>query len=533
MKKKVNKQSLSTKALLLLIIFAVAVIILSALGISHASYGQLKDDYKKYSFSFTRTAADCIDGDAVKRYYETNRKDDYYYETLEYLKVAVKRTNLKYFYVFVPLENEIVYIWDSAESESECALGSREEYSAKEKDAVMMAFSKEPTEKFTRFETENYEELFTAYSPIYDSSGEPVAIVAVVIESEGFENRLYAFVVMIVISVIAASIPAMFITYKVMRRYLIKPIYMINDSARHMVSDLKVENSTFIDLHTGDELEDLADSFNDMNIELRKYLKSINNMTAEKERINTELSLAANIQSSMLPGVFPPFPERTEFEIFASMAPAKEVGGDFYDFFFTDDDHLALVIADVSGKGVPAALFMMSSKIFINVHTQRGGSPAEILDRVNKQICSENEAHMFVTVWLGILEISTGRLTASNAGHEYPMLNRDGKFEKLGDKHGLAVGMFSFAKYTDYEITLKNGDSLFVYTDGVAEATDSEEQLFGLERTLDALNKQPEASAEILLKNVREAVDGFVKDAPQFDDMTMLGFKYFGMERKE
>ena len=243
----------------------------------------------------------------------------------------------------------------------------------------------------------------------------------------------------------------------------------------------------------------------------------------------TELNMATEIQTGMLPSIFPAFPERAEFDIHASMDPAKEVGGDFYDFFMIDDDHLAIVIADVSGKGVPAALFMMSSKILINDHALMGGSPAEILERVNKQVCANNDAHMFVTVWLGILEISTGLLTTASAGHEYPIINVNGKYELLRDKHGLAVGAFEMSKYKNTEIQLKKGDSIFVYTDGVAEATDANNELFGTDRTIEALNAIPKgASQKEILAGVRAAVDAFVKEAPQFDDLTMVGLKYNG-----
>ena len=240
----------------------------------------------------------------------------------------------------------------------------------------------------------------------------------------------------------------------------------------------------------------------------------------------TELNMATEIQTGSLPTVFP---DRPEFDIHASMDPAKEVGGDFYDFFMIDEDHLALVIADVSGKGIPAALFMMSSKIYIGDHATMGGSPAEILERVNKLVCANNDAHMFVTVWLGILEISTGKLTTSSAGHEYPIINVNGKYELLKDKHGLAIGAMKFAKYTDTEIQLKKGDSIFVYTDGVAEATEANNQLFGTDRTLEALNSIPaDATQKEVLLGVRAAVDAFVKEAPQFDDLTMLGLRYNG-----
>ena len=245
----------------------------------------------------------------------------------------------------------------------------------------------------------------------------------------------------------------------------------------------------------------------------------------------TELNMAADIQIGSLPAVFP---DRPEFDLYASMDPAKEVGGDFYDFFMIDDDHLAIVIADVSGKGVPAALFMMSSKIYINDHATIEGSPAEILERVNKLVFANNKAHMFVTVWLGILEISTGKLTSSSAGHEYPMINQNGKYEILKDKHGLAIGAMGMSMYVNTEVQLKKGDSIFVYTDGVAEATDANNELFGTDRTVDALNAIPEgASQKEVLAGVRVAVDAFVKEAPQFDDLTMVGLKYNGPQEEQ
>ena len=212
---------------------------------------------------------------------------------------------------------------------------------------------------------------------------------------------------------------------------------------------------------------------------------------AKVEATEADLRVGTEIQTGSLPTNFP---NRPEFEIYASMDPAKEVGGDFYDFFMIDEDHLALVIADVSGKGVPAALFMMSSKIYINNHATMGGTPAEILEKVNKLVCANNDAHMFVTVWLGILEISTGKLTSASAGHEYPMININGKYEILKDKHGLAIGAAGISKYKNTEITLKKGDSIFVYTDGVAEATDANNELFGTDRTLEALNAYPHGS---------------------------------------
>jgi sigma-B regulation protein RsbU (phosphoserine phosphatase) len=248
----------------------------------------------------------------------------------------------------------------------------------------------------------------------------------------------------------------------------------------------------------------------------------------ERERIRTEMNMANRIQISMLPHIFPPFPDRDEFEIYASMDPAKDVGGDFYDFFLIDDDHLCMVMADVSGKGVPGALFMMVSKIILKSVAMLSSSPAEILTKTNDALCADNTAEMFVTVWLGILEISTGRIIASNAGHEYPAVMHDKQFTLLKDKHGFILGGMEGCRFTDYEIKLEPGDKLFLYTDVVPEATRADNSMFGTERMLKALNSDPEASTQDTLKNIREAVDNFVKDAEPFDDMTMLCIEYYG-----
>lgn len=283
---------------------------------------------------------------------------------------------------------------------------------------------------------------------------------------------------------------------------------------------------------TGDEIEVLAQAFDDLSKRAKKYISDITAITAEKERISTELSLATQIQYAMLPHIFPPYPERHEFDIYATMEPAREVGGDFYDFFLIDENHLCMVMADVSGKGIPAALFMMISKTILQSCAMLGISVSEILEKTNEAICSNNQVEMFVTVWLGVLEISTGTLTAANAGHEYPVIKRaGGKFEILKDKHGFVVGGLEGSKYKEYQIHLAPGDKLFVYTDGVPEATDANEDMFGIERMLSALNKDPEASPEQILKNVRSAVSAFVKDAEQFDDLTMLCAEFNGSDK--
>ena len=298
-----------------------------------------------------------------------------------------------------------------------------------------------------------------------------------------------------------------------------------------MISDGSLDYQARV--YDNDEIGDLARGFNNMAISLKEYIKDFASVTAERERIGAELNIAKSIQAELLPCNFPPFPGRNEFDIYATMDPAKEVGGDFYDFFFIDYDHLALVIADVSGKGIPAALFMAISKTLIKNRAQMGGTPSEILSVVNNQLCEYgSRSELFVTVWLGILEISTGKIVASNAGHEYPAIRRAGGSYKLMKlPNNPAVATLEGINFREDKFTLRRGDSLFIYTDGVAEATrinGKHEELYGTERMIDALSRHAEEPVDKLLVSMRREVDEFAGDAPQFDDITMLALQYYG-----
>ena len=258
------------------------------------------------------------------------------------------------------------------------------------------------------------------------------------------------------------------------------------------------------------------------------------NRKKEQERITQELTMARQIQESALPRIFPPFPERTEFELFASMTPAKEVGGDFYDFFLIDSDHLALVIADVSGKGIPAALFMMVSKGLIRNQLMTGCDPAAALEQVNLQLSERNLSRMFVTVWLAVLEISTGKGMACNAGHEPPGLQRaGGSFELLDYDHDMFVGIRKKAKFRNRGFELHPGDCVFVYTDGVPEAINADEEMFGMKRLTDILNQNTDAGPEELIHQVYDSVNLFAGSTQQYDDMTMLCLRYYGAHLKQ
>ena len=334
------------------------------------------------------------------------------------------------------------------------------------------------------------------------------------------------------------TLTALILAVHRMNKTTVQPINQLAAAARDYAADVMEGQRSGghfagLDIRTGNEIENLSLTMKGMETDLTNYVENLTRITAEKERIGAELALATRIQADVLPNIFPAFPERSEFDVYATMDPAKEVGGDFYDFFLIDEDHLALVIADVSGKGVPAALFMMAAKNILANNAAMGKSPARILTDTNTAVCSNNREEMFITVWLGILEISTGRLTCANAGHEYPALMRpDGSFELYRDRHGFVIGGMEHVQYKEYEIRLEPGARVFVYTDGVSEATDAAENLFGLQRMLDALNAEKDVPLQQLLENVREAVDDFVGEAEQFDDLTMLCLEYRGVKPK-
>lgn len=309
-------------------------------------------------------------------------------------------------------------------------------------------------------------------------------------------------------------------------RMAIKPVRKIQESVCEYIDtkDSVKVTDMMNTVKTNNEIGILSDNIAHLAREIERFTAENIKLAGEKERVAAELDMAREIQASQLPCIFPAFPDRKEFDIYASMTPAKEVGGDFYDFFFIDDDHLALVIADVSGKGIPASLFMMMTKILITDNAMMGLSPSEVLERTNESIWKNNDRQMFVTVWFGVLEISTGKVTAANAGHEYPIIRQpNGEFEIFKDKHGLVVGGLKKIKYKQYEFTLQKGSTLFVYTDGVPEATRADKEMFKVSRLVSTLNEHRDASPKELLESVRRAVDDFVGDEPQFDDLTMLG----------
>ena len=375
--------------------------------------------------------------------------------------------------------------------------------------------------------------LCTACYPITNyEDNTSIAIVCADLDMNEVIRERHFFIINSIVFIIILTIISIIISLFLVNRVVIKPLHLLqcetlrfsNISDGYTVSDI-------IDLNfnMNDEIGDLYHSIKEMQTNIVRYTNDLTKITAEKERINTELSLAYKIQQSALPEIKPDFSSRKEFVLDALMIPAKEVGGDFYDFFYLNENQLALVIADVSGKGIPAALFMMSAKNSIKNCALNSSSPSEIISTVNSQICNNNKMNFFVTVWLGILDLKSGVLTACNAGHEEPVIrHKDGKFEVFSDKHCFVVGGINGSKYTDYQLFLSPGSTLFVYTDGVPEASDKENRFFEISGLLNSLNNSSSSDPHQLLLSVKQDIDKFVDHAEQFDDLTMLCITYKG-----
>lgn len=345
-------------------------------------------------------------------------------------------------------------------------------------------------------------------------------------------NQDVAAVFVIFLVVFVLIIAVVFFTVRRFTARLTKPLIALGD-------DVKTISSGDLDyrakIYSNDEIGDLAVRFNNMAASLKTYISDLTSITAEKERIGAELDIAKHIQASMLPCIFPAFPEKPEFDIYATMDPAKEVGGDFYDFFMVDDRHLAIVMADVSGKGVPAALFMVIGKTLIKDHTTPDRDLGKVFTEVNNLLCEANSEGLFITAFEGVLDLVTGEFKYVNAGHEMPFICKaGGEFAPYKIRAAFVLAGMEDMRYRAGSMMLEPGDKVFQYTDGVTEATNSSNELYGMDRLGTILNKVKEGTPHEILPAVKKDIDEFVAEAPQFDDITMLCLEYkVRMEEKE
>ena len=487
------------------------------------------------AFAYTKSAAEIIDGDRIAHYLETEEKDDYYHEIQDFLNAFQGNSNILYYYVFVPFEDDLVYIWDANLEEGVCELGYHEEYMEGGKEATDAIYRQNPPEEIEVVDDDTYGYIASAYSPVFNSAGEPVAVVGVDMYMPHLQQNIANFLAIVILAIILVVLLAILLCFAFVQKQIVNPINKICSVSKSMVENLENDEAIQVTVRTGNEIEELFDSFKEMYSDVKEYIAKLSLVTAEKERIGAELDVAAHIQASMLPCIFPAFPDRHEIDIYATMDPAKEVGGDFYDFFMVDERHLAIVIADVSGKGVPAALFMVIGKTLIKDNTTPGRDLGEVFTAVNNLLCEANSEGLFITAFEGVLDLVTGDFTFVNAGHEMPFISKaNGDFEPYKIRAGFVLAGMEDMRYRAGSMVLEPGDKIFQYTDGVTEATNVNNELYGMGRLGAVLNTVKDKGPADILPAVKKDIDAFVGEAEQFDDITMLCLSYKArMEEKE
>ena len=561
-KKIVIKNSITLNMIiavaLLLITFGIVV---TAIGYTKFNDTML-DRYEEGAYATARSTADFVNGNHISAYLENADKitgktpieaseteiqalKKEWEDTTSLLNKFAKSQGVAIIYIIVPNKND----YSTYYSVINCpnpdfvpytawALGSEQHHSApNEYDAIYQNIMENGLERanvVVKKPSNGGLPHINSLIPVKDSSGKSTGIIVVQQTMALLDKLGTSYTLLIALTTVILLVLSVFAYILFIRKQFIAPIQALVAEAQRFASD-NSEAETPIDgeISKIHEISVLGEALGQMEIDTLKNIKNLSQAIKDKQKMNSELGIAKQIQEASLPNTFPAFPDRTEFDLFASMHPAKQVGGDFYDFFLVDDDHLALVIADVSGKGIPAALFMMVTKILIYERTVLGGSPAEVLEFVNNRICEHNKAEMFVTVWLGILEISTGKVIAANAGHDNPaIIKNTGVGDFISTKRGLVVGAMEGSKYQNFEINLEKGDKLFLFTDGVPEATDASKQMFTLKRTGETLCTLHEKDPKTIIEGMEVALKEFVGDAPQFDDTTMLCIEYKGAAYK-
>jgi len=507
--------------------------IVQTLGLGYAayasSYRHIASQYTDLARAAAESAAAAIDGGSVDGYLQ-NGEDDEYRAAHAVLCRMKAIFGFEYLYVIRPdpETDSCLYVFDiyTEGSGPPMVAGLGEQAGEDEfvHEKILGTYLTGQTESGIITDTA-FGWLASAYAPVFASDGSVAAVVGADISMNRILGDILAQSVRLMLlgaAVIAAGLFALLF----LAGRIAGPIVRLS---RHM-GDFGSDGAPkdFEVGQTGDELQTMAESFNRMAGDIRLYMQNLAAMTYERERVAAELSVAAGIQAAMLPSTFPAFPERFEFDIYADMRPAKEVGGDFYDFFMIDKDTLGVVIADVSDKGVPAALFMALAKTLIKSGAQEKKSPKEVFESVNRLLSEGNETGMFVTAFLGCLDIPTGKFVFANAGHNPPLLFSGGVYRRLASKAGFVLAGMENTIYREGEITLQPGDGLLLYTDGVTEAANPDGELFGERRLIAAADRYAEQPPKAFVEAIKAEIDGFATGAPQADDITMLALRYIG-----
>ena len=530
-KKTKTRRSLSRRITaqiaVLMLIMTVAVTVISYQALK-STYMRL---YSEKAQDIVRLLSSEVEGDRLAVYVETGETDEYYdWLEAEFNRFKSEFTNIQYLYLFYPESDHWIYIVEGHKAGDDpelfSYLGDVYEYGETEY-AYLVAdvqAGRASTELIQGADV-GYGQTISAWSPVFDSEGKVAAMVQADCILANLNAVIRPHAMRIVGVLLILMLVVLLLAIRILRRNVAEPITQLTK----MVDSYEHGTMNEAKLRHNDEIQWLATSFTDMTRRIDAYTDEVAHATAEKERISAEFNVANQIQTDILPNEFPAFPDRTEFDVYASMASSREIGGDFYDYFLIDEDHLALVVGDISDKGVPAAMFMVIVKTLIKNRALQGFSPAEVMQSVSEQLLEGNKAGMFATVWLAVLDLNSGKGIAANAGQEHPILRRAGKrFELQIYQHSPPLGAMEGIRFRDHGFQLEPGDTLFVHTDGISAAMNMQEEPFGDARILEALNREPDATPSVLLQTLQSAVESFSGEAQKVDDITMLALKYYG-----
>lgn len=504
----------------------------------------LEDMYAQRVISGSKSVATMLDAEDVQAIISPGGENSEAYSRVQSMLNTVKKDgNITYLSLVIPDEDSVTFYIDTCVPEmgddpaNQLAYGTDVLYTDAANDEADLQKYNYAWDLYSENKgtdkpvvTDNsYGYNYTAVSAILDESGNAIAEIQYILDMQAVRDHLNSFLYQM-LGISFSIICVALLLYMVLVKWMVlNPVKKLSRFTTDIVKSGNFEKQK-IEIGTKDEIEDLGQSFNFMVERLEDYIENLTAVTAEKERIGAELNVATHIQSSMLPCIFPAFPGRDELDIYATMTPAKEVGGDFYDFFMVDERHIAIVMADVSGKGVPAALFMVIGKTLIKDHTQPGRDLGEVFTEVNNILCESNDNGMFITAFEGVLDLVTGEFRYVNAGHEKPFIYRkNGEYEAYETNAGFVLAGLEDIEYQEQKVNLSIGDKIFQYTDGVTEAVNKDKKLYGMDRLQHALNEKClECSPEETLRLVKEDIDAFVGDNDQFDDITMLCLEYTG-----
>ncbi len=510
-------------------VFLALMILCSVIGLAfwNYQYEEVRDDLSTY----TGLIAKLIDPDKTAAYLAGEPQDDYYFQIQAGIEALQKEAGLGYFYVFYPSGEGIRYIWDT-DPNYPVDIDNCEAYEEYEYKNINAALSKYPeiTADIYESESKDYGRQLICYRPVYrDASGEDlIAVIGADLDAEETYRAMQSYEYKIIAIIFLTACVVSWVLRFLISRQLVKPLKEISLTAKQLLNDIDSDAETVYTskFRNHDEIYDLGNSIKGLHHELKDYIKKLSAATAETERIGAELRIAGEIQQVFLPKAFP---DNAYYDVYALMDPAKEIGGDFYDFFPLDEDRIAIVVADVSDKGVPASIVMSITKTLIYDHIKTDKDLGKALSHVNNLVFRPGENGMFATVFAGILNLESGEFSYVNAGHEPPFISKaGGAFEMIKLSPQIAVGVFENVVYKPETMLLEPGDRFFQYTDGLTDATPDKEEgvFFGMERIKTSLNTHKDLKIRELLEAVKSDADAFQADGPQYDDITMLCLEF-------